>query len=318
MSTDDGSPAVIEAEGLSRRFGATTALRDVSFRIPSRRVHALIGPNGAGKTTLLRIIAGITEPSDGSVTVLGASPGSSEIRRQIGWIPSGDRSLYLRLSGYENLLFFGRLHGLSKREASDRARQLLERVGLGGVMTQATGLYSHGMQKRTVIARAFLTNPRVLLFDEATHDLDPAATAEIVELVRAASVGGTCVLWATQRIDELRGFADSVTLLASSGVLFHGSLDDFVATADGQLYVLDVAARAGRIEDAVGAVMRYGIATPGDRQNEVLLQLHRGAVLGDAVGALSSAGFAVTGCREARQEIEEAFLTLTKRTRHAE
>jgi ABC-2 type transport system ATP-binding protein len=236
------------------------------------------------------------------------TPGS--VRARIGWVPSGDRSLYLRLSGYENLLFFARLYGLPRKAAAERAKTLMELVGLHDAMMQPAGLYSHGMQKRTAIARAFLLEPRVLLFDEATHDLDPAGAAGVRELVRQKADRGASVLWATQRIDELRGFADSVTLLGIDGVLFHGSVEDFVRRADGQLYLLTL----GEIADGanpVSIVLPFGTPAPGGRDGGLLLRMSRDAVLGDAIAALSGSGVEVCGCREARPEMEDAFLKLT-------
>ena len=141
----------------------------------------------------------------------------------MGLVPSGDRSLYLRISGFENLLFFGRLHGMSKGEAAARARELLELVGLAGAGDLRAAFYSHGMQKRLSIARALLTRPSVLLVDEATHDLDPEAAARTRELVRGLADEGAAVVWATQRIEEIRGFADGVTLLREGTAALPGN-----------------------------------------------------------------------------------------------
>ena len=108
---------LIEARCVSRRFGRTVALDDVSLAVAAGEVHALLGPNGAGKTTLLRILTGIVEPTSGSASVMGLDPSKSSrlLRRQIGLVPSGDRSYYLRLSGLENLVFFARLQGFRRR-----------------------------------------------------------------------------------------------------------------------------------------------------------------------------------------------------------
>src|ERR671936_2396896 len=110
-------PAAIDVRGLSRRFGETTALDEVTLRVEAGSVHGLLGPNGAGKTTLLRCLVGLTRPDSGSARVLGLEPARTprELRRRVAVIPSGDRSFYLRISGLENLVFFARLHGLSRR-----------------------------------------------------------------------------------------------------------------------------------------------------------------------------------------------------------
>ena len=161
------SPSGIDAEHVARSFRRTLALDDVSLSVRPGEIHALLGPNGAGKTTLVRILSGLIAPTSGSVRVAGlnATANSRDLRSEIGIIPSGDRSFYLRISGLENLVFFARMHGLRKRHAHERAYQVLEHVGLTDAARKRVGEYSHGMQKRLSVARALLTEPRVLLVD---------------------------------------------------------------------------------------------------------------------------------------------------------
>src|SRR3954447_19062722 len=199
---------------LERCFGAVEALRGVSFEVGAGEVHGLLGPNGAGKTTLMRILSGVVEPSGGYAYVLDRRAGRSrELREQIGLVPSGDRSFYLRLSRLENLVFFARMHGSRPRAARARAVELLEAVGLEDAAARPVNTYSHGMQKRLLFARALLHSPAVLLVDEATHDLDPVAAEQVRVLTRSSARAGAAVLWATQRMEELSGFADGVTVL---------------------------------------------------------------------------------------------------------
>jgi len=296
-----------------RNFKSKTVLRDITFETAPGEIHALIGPNGVGKTTLLRTIAGLIEPSRGTVRILGGSPRSARVRERIGWVPSGDRSLYLRISGYENLMFFGRLHGMTRRNATRRARELLHEVGLADAMHIRAGLYSHGMQKRVAIARALLTNPEVLLFDEATHELDPSGAAEIRRVAKNASRQGAGVIWATHRLDELPGFADTVTVLGTAGVRFQGPVDQLVALANERAYVIRLGERTTSVDDLEPAIASFGTLALLEEagREQYLLRLRNGAVLGDAIASLSSAGRPVLACREARPEIEEAFLTLT-------
>jgi ABC-2 type transport system ATP-binding protein len=166
-------PCAVEVRGLVRRFGEREALKGVDLTARTGEIHALLGPNGAGKTTLLRVLTGLVDPSEGSVRILGADGRGRAARGRVGLVPAGDRSFYLRISGTENLLFFARLHGMRKRAAVARAREVLEDVGLTEAAGRPVGGWSHGMQKRLSVARALLTSPPVLLVDEATHDLDP-------------------------------------------------------------------------------------------------------------------------------------------------
>jgi ABC-2 type transport system ATP-binding protein len=311
-------PVAVEAASVSRSFGRRLALDRVSLRVRTGEIHALLGPNGAGKTTLLRIVAGLTAPQGGSVTVLGAdvSIGNRALRQQFGLVPSGDRSFYLRISGLENLAFFARLHGLRRRDAVARSREVLELVGLLDAARVRVGEYSHGMQKRLSVARALLTEPAVLLVDEATHDLDPDGARIVRQLVGGLAHAGAAILWATQRIDEIRGFADKVTVLQGGAVRFHGSVPELLAHGAPRTYLVLLANGGGAepSEDALReALARRGTArrATDEASGHFVLSLADGVVLGDAVADLSAAGIKVLSCAEERSGIEEAFLTLT-------
>jgi ABC-2 type transport system ATP-binding protein len=234
----------------------------------------------------------------------------------MGLVPSGDRSLYLRISGVENLVFFGRLHGMSRREATTRAWELLELVGLEDAGRLRSAFYSHGMQKRLSIARALLTEPSVLLIDEATHDLDPEGAALMRELVRGLADDGAAVVWATQRIEEIRGFADAVTLLREGKAAFQGTVSQLVALSVPRRYVLRLrnGQMGGRelepvLREAVAGRATIAAATDGDG-DDFLLHLEADAVLGDVLSSLTAGGVDVLGCREERSEIENAYLNL--------
>jgi len=296
------------------------ALDRVSLLVDEGEIVALLGPNGAGKTTLVRVLTGLVKPHSGEARVLGIETWDCprELRARMGLVPSGDRSIYLRISGLENLVFFGRLHGLSRREATTRGWELLEIVGLTDAARLRSGFYSHGMQKRLSIARALLTEPSVLMIDEATHDLDPEAAASMRGLVRDLADRGAAVVWATQRIEEIRGFADRVTLLRTGEVAFEGTVSQLVAVAVPRRYVLRL--RNGRVGgrefepallDAVRGRATIAATADGDPE-DFLLQLAEDAVLGDVLASLTAADVQVVACREERSEIENAYLNLAR------
>jgi ABC-type multidrug transport system ATPase subunit len=303
---------------VSRSFGERVALDGVSLAVEGGRIEALLGPNGAGKTTLVRVLTGLVKPDAGEARVLGIDTWECprELRARMGLVPSGDRSLYLRISGFENLLFFGRLHGMSKRQATARAWEVLELVDLTEAAKLRSAFYSHGMQKRLSIARALLTEPSVLLIDEATHDLDPEAAARIRELVRDLADGGAAVVWATQRIEEIRGFADGVTLLREGQAAFQGTVSQLIALAAPRRYVLRL--RNGRAEGAELEPLLRGIVADGGTiasaddgdPEDFVLHLTEDAVLGEVLAALTAGGVDVLGCREEVSEIENAYLNL--------
>jgi len=320
----DGAKAAVVVRGVSRRFGDKEALRDVSLTLRSGTVHALLGPNGAGKTTLLRILAGLVDPDTGSVVIDGdpsIARTSMSYRTRIRMTPSGERSFYMRISGIENLVFFGRLYGLRSKDARARAQACFAAVGLEHAGDLRVGRYSHGMQKRLSVARALLVPAPVVLIDEATHDLDPQGAARIRKLIRESVDGGAAVLWATQRLDEIRGFVDHVTLLNRGQVRFDGNVLAFMATSPLHRYLIHLGDQAhlphetGLFERGQRALEGIGriAPTPDADAGHVLMMLDEGTTLGGALRALMAADLEILALREERSEIEEAFLSFTDR-----
>jgi ABC-2 type transport system ATP-binding protein len=319
-TTPERSP-VVSARDVVRRFGEVVALDGVSLTVGAGEIHGLLGPNGAGKTTLMRILTGLVEADAGEVSIAGCDPAQNTraLRTRIGLVPSGDRSLYLRLTGLENLLFFARLQGLRRKAALARAAEAIEAVGLTDAARIRVGVYSHGMQKRLSVARGLLTDPVVLLVDEATHDLDPEAAENIRSLVRELAARGTAILWTTQRVDEVRGFADAVTLLAQGQVRFAGTVPELMAHALPRRYLVHLRSRDQREPPPADALQKalegVGSITAGANGggDHHLLALRDDVLLGDALARIGDAGYELLGCRDERSEVEEAFLSLTRR-----
>ncbi len=194
---------------------------------------------------------------------------------------------------------------------------MLDLVGLTEATRRPVGRYSHGMQKRLSFARALLADPALLLVDEATHDLDPEGAERIRRLTSQLAARGAAILWTTQRIEEIRGFADAITFLHDGKVRFAGSVPQMIARGDASpRYVLrvrngrpDVAPAPAALQQAVGA---GAVIAAGDGSGEHFLLAPRdGTTLGAAIAALAGAGYDVLSCRQERSEVEEAFLALT-------
>ncbi len=311
-------PAVVELRGVGCRFATATALEGVDLVAGRGEVHALLGPNGAGKTTLLRVVAGLQRPSAGLVRVAGRAPHLTDraVRRMVSVVSSGTRSFYLRISGLENLVFFARLHGFRRAAALERAWECLEAVDLTEAARKRVGLYSQGMHRRLALARALLGSPSVLVVDEATHDLDVEGAKRIRALIAGRAQAGVTVLWATQRLDEIRGFAHQVTVLHDGRVSFTGTVPVLVASATTQQFLIRVRPRLPSarplVEHLRGAIGRMGgVDTTADAEH-FLLRLHDEVVLGDALGALAREGLKVLSCREEQSLVEAALLRLTR------
>jgi ABC-2 type transport system ATP-binding protein len=308
-----GIPSV-SVDVVTRTFGTRTALNNVSLAVGYGEVHALLGPNGAGKTTLIRLLSGALAPTSGSVMVCGvdAGRGSTELKRLVGVVPAGDRSLYLRISALENLAFFGRLQGLKRSAARAEAARALEQVGLAEHMDRPVNAYSHGMQKRVSFARALLTHPRVLLVDEATHDLDPEGADRVRRLAAEVASRGTAVLWATQRLEEIRDFATTVTLLDQGVVGFAGPVSALSALAASRRYVLELR-NGNHSVSALNDVLAGHGRIERVSADEYVLAVDGVSTLGKVISTIEQAGVPVVDCREERSRLEGAFLEITSR-----
>jgi ABC-2 type transport system ATP-binding protein len=172
-----GNGSILKIESLNRRFGDHEVVRSLDLAVaPGERV-AMGGPNGSGKTTVLLCIAGTLTPNTGLIQVGGHTAGAIEARRLVGASLSQERSFYLRLSGYANLLFFARLRFDSEREAAERVGELVEELQIGDIARERADRCSSGMIQQLALARALLGGPRLLLLDEPTRSLDVDARA---------------------------------------------------------------------------------------------------------------------------------------------
>lgn len=197
------------------RGGETRALNAISLRIPAGSILALLGPNGSGKTTLLKLISTMLLPDTGRVLVGGADTRTEpqRVRQQVGFAVAGERSFFPRLTARENLDFFAALDNVPRSARSARVEFMLARVGMADAADTLVMKFSSGMCQRLGIARALLTQPSVILLDEPTRSLDPAAAAAFWELVRGLPAEGAAVVMATHSFQEAAAVSDAVAVL---------------------------------------------------------------------------------------------------------
>jgi heme exporter protein A len=223
----------LDIEGVSKYYGDFPALRDVGFRVTRGSTVALLGRNGAGKTTLLRIIAGLTKPTQGSVHVLGSDVRQNHARRSIGVLGHGI-SLYDELSATENLVLFARLYGLA--DARRKAGEWLERTGLDRVRDGLVREFSRGMRQRLAVARAFIHDPEVLLFDEPFTALDDRAIAVLQSLLADAHAQGRTIVMSTHQLREALVLATHVALISRGQIAYAGERQQEMLDDAGWLY----------------------------------------------------------------------------------
>src|SRR5947208_5818617 len=207
--------AVIEALDLHRTYKTHTgtirrktkeieAVRGVSFAIEPGELFGLLGPNGAGKTTTIKMLITLLIPTAGSARVLGYDvvKDAREVRRRIGYVFGGERGVYERLSGYDNLRYFAELYGVPPRLQRRRIDELLELVGLKGREQERAEGYSRGMKQRLHIARGLLHDPEVVFLDEPTLGLDPVGARELRATIASLAAGGKTILLTTHYMLE--------------------------------------------------------------------------------------------------------------------
>ncbi len=232
---------IIEARGLTKRYGDTPVLRGVDFNVAAGRIVGLIGPNGAGKTTAIKMLTTLLPPTSGSARIAGYDiiHDAAEVRRVIGYVPqllSADGAL----TGYENLEAFAKLYDIPRSERGTRIRDALGFMDLAGVADRLVRTYSGGMIRRLEIAQSMLHRPQVLFLDEPTVGLDPMARHAVWDrIVKLRSEFGTTIVFTTHYMEEADQLCDRVAFMHLGKVTAEGSPALLKASLGGNGTTLD-------------------------------------------------------------------------------
>ncbi|MEV6345990.1 ATP-binding cassette domain-containing protein [Actinoplanes sp. NPDC051851] len=306
----DTSTAIL-AEGLVKRFGATTALNGVDLAVRTGTVLGLLGPNGAGKTTAVRVLATLIRPDAGHATVGGFDvvQQAHQVRELIG-LTGQYASVDETLTGTENLIMIGRLLGLSRASSRQRARDLLDRFDLVAAADRAAGRYSGGMRRRLDLAASLVGDPRLLYLDEPTTGLDPRSRNDVWEIIRGLVAGGTTVLLTTQYLDEADQLADEIVVIDHGRVIATGTPEQLKARTGAQTLAVRPSAPddLAALKDAVGRVA----AGPVDVAADVITApVAEPGALTRLVRDLDEQGLTVAELSLRSPSMDEVFLSLT-------
>jgi ABC-2 type transport system ATP-binding protein len=261
--------AAIEAEGLRRTYKTTTgvvrrksleieAVRGIDFAVAEGELFGLLGPNGAGKTTTIKMLITLLIPTAGKARVLGLDvvKDAREVRKRIGYVFGGERGVYERLSGYDNLRYFAELYGVPPKEQKRRIEELLELVGLKGREHERAEGYSRGMKQRLHVARGLLHDPEVVFLDEPTIGLDPVGAREVRAMIAALTAAGKTVLLTTHYMFEADALCDRIAVISQGEIVAEGTPTDLKrGVAEGTVVEVEV---FGGADDAVGRVRGLG------------------------------------------------------------
>jgi oleandomycin transport system ATP-binding protein len=304
----------ILAEGLVKRFGATTALNGVDLAVPAGTVLGLLGPNGAGKTTAVRVLATLLRPDAGHATVGGYDVvrDAHQVRRMVG-MTGQYASVDENLTGTENLLLIGRLLGQPRRDAKQRARELLTRFGLADAAGRAAKTYSGGMRRRLDLAASLVGRPQMLYLDEPTTGLDPRARLDLWGLVGDLVTEGVTVLLTTQYLEEADALADEIAVIDHGRVIATGTPAQLKERTGAQSLAVRPAQESD-IPTVLAVVHELVGAEPELEGQRVTAPVTDPAVLPAAVRRLDDAGVVITELTLRNSSLNEVFLSLTGHT----
>jgi len=307
----------VEAQGLVKRYGPTTALGGIDLEVPTGTVIAVLGPNGAGKTTAVRILTTLTEPDEGQATVAGfdVRTQGNEVRRRIG-LAAQDATVDPLLTGRENLVMLGELHQLRRPDAATRATELLTAFSLDEAADRRSSGYSGGMRRRLDLAATLVGRPEVLFLDEPTTGLDPRGRSELWTVIDTLVGTGTTVVLTTQYLEEAERLADDIVVIDHGRVIARGDARKLKRQVGGD-QVQVVVVEPGHVSEAARIIASITGAEPtvdaGARS--ITAPTSQGVeTLVLAAKAFTEAQIAVDDMSLRQPTLDEVFMTLTGST----
>lgn len=276
---------MLEAVQLTKRYGDRLVLDEVSFEVPRGRLTGFVGGNGAGKTTTMRAILGVVRPDAGQVLIDGHPIGSAD-RARFGYMPE-ERGLYPKMKIAEQLVYFGRLHGLSAGHARRNAQALLAELGLAERAGDLLESLSLGNQQRAQIAAALVHEPEVLMLDEPFSGLDPDAVETVLGVLRRVAAGGAPVLFSSHQLDVVERLSDRLVIISAGRVRAAGDRRAMQEEHSHGRYRIRLAGDAGWLRGEPGievldfdrASATFLAAEPAAAQQLLRSALARGEVL---------------------------------------
>jgi ABC-2 type transport system ATP-binding protein len=261
------SDIVIEAKGLTKKYGAATAVDHISFSVGRGEIFGLLGPNGAGKTTTILMLLGLTDISGGGIRVLGFDPAREplSVKRRVGYLPD-TVGFYDQLTAADNLRYTARLIGFRKMEREKKIAIALDRVGLADFAEKRVSTFSRGMRQRLGLAEILMKGAQIAILDEPTSGLDPHATAELLAIIRAFKAEGVSVLLSSHLLERVQSVCDRVALFSAGRIALMGSVAELGREILGGGFVVDIEADGAGLAErlalipGVSGVERTGIS----------------------------------------------------------
>jgi ABC-2 type transport system ATP-binding protein len=307
---------VIELDGVAKTFdGSVHALQDLTFSVPAGSVCALLGHNGAGKTTAIKILSTLLRPTAGKAMVAGYDVVSQPAQVRANISMAGQfTAMDPLLTGRENLVLFGRLRGLRRRQAKARAEELIEQFDLVDAADRRTGTYSGGMWRRVDLASALVVPTKVLFLDEPTTGLDPRGRRDVWALVSSLAQQDVTVLLTTQYLEEADVLSDSIVVIGHGRVIASGTAEDLKRRA-GSSYCQVTPANPADLPQVAGALAGFdGIDINADTNSVSVLAPDGVATLSEVFRWVDTLGIELVDISLRKPSLDEVFLHLTEPT----
>ncbi|MFM7973870.1 MAG: ABC transporter ATP-binding protein [Pirellula sp.] len=310
------SETVVETKNLSKRYGAFTALNDLSIHVDRGQILGFIGPNGAGKTTTIKILVGLSKPTSGSATIAGVdcSQNASKIKQLVGYMPDKFGS-YDNMRVHEYLDFFGAIFGIPGKQRKARIQEVMETTNTTYMQDRYVESLSHGMQQRVGIARTLLHNPEVLILDEPANGLDPKARIEMRQLLLQLAAQGKTLIVTSHILPELSRICNVVAIVTAGQLRAFGSVDEVMGKLCPQRNFEVQLASAEHIPQAEKLLSDALLDSEPLAASPAELTLRFPTVrteseLAELLQKLVAAKLPITQFRELTSDLEDAFLSV--------
>lgn len=310
------SETVVETKNLTKRYGAFTALNDLSIHVDRGQILGFIGPNGAGKTTTIKILVGLSKPTSGSATIAGVdcSQNASKIKQLVGYMPDKFGS-YDNMRVHEYLDFFGAIFGIPGKQRKARIQEVMETSNTTYMQDRYVESLSHGMQQRVGIARTLLHNPEVLILDEPANGLDPKARIEMRQLLLQLAAQGKTLIVTSHILPELSRICNVVAIVTAGQLRAFGSVDEVMGKLCPQRNFEVQLASAEHIPQAQKLLSDVLLDSEPLTASPAELTLRFPTVrteseLAELLQKLVAAKLPITQFRELTSDLEDAFLSV--------
>ncbi|SDE22269.1 ABC transporter ATP-binding protein [Niabella drilacis] len=301
---------IIELKGLTKCYRSLRAVDDLDLTINKGEIFGLLGPNGAGKSTTILMLLGLTEPTSGVATVCGfnATKNPIPVKQKVGYMPD-NIGFYNNMTALENLVYVGRLNGIAEAEVKERAREMLEEVGLSGAMNKRTATFSRGMKQRLGLADVLIKQPEVIILDEPTLGIDPSGVKDFLALIKQLSrQQGLTVLLSSHHLHQVQQVCDRVGIFVGGKLLAEGNID----TLAGNLFAREPFVVEVTVQNPVPPTLETDLLAI-ETVKKVLVNDHLLQISGstgctpDLVRFLVQKGMHITGVQQRSYGLDEIY-----------